>query len=222
MAPGVEDVAVQALTQANDVIVATGLTAHVFESAASGGGTATIVFADCPGTNSTPSTTHTTCAMNLLGESRDDHMADVVLMVVNDMTGCGGAPPAMVNAFTISHANEHLAHAVVKASCITNPVRGKKVAAHELGHLLSLEHHDGDPSPNVPVSYNHAGEDSLLGFGKLTADGDEGDGFLCDYHGFFSENGRGRLFPPRSAQSSAMAIQTSTTRSGGKIERTKP
>lgn len=190
-----------ALVQANLVMIGTGLSTRVFESASFDAADMPEVFlANCPSSSDTPSEVLTTCASEQLSDLRDAHSADVVLMVVENMELCGGVPPEMLGEgnVPVSASNENLAYAVVKQSCITNPSNNMQAAAHELGHLLSLEHHSGDPNPEIPVSYNHAAVDSLLGLlGNLTAEATPGDigplcqlGLSCQYHAFFSADGK--------------------------------
>lgn len=184
-------------------MIGTGLAGQVFESAAlNSAGIPEVFSADCLGTVTTPSEELTACAMNQFADLRDEHEADVVLMVVNDMNRCGGVPPQMVGqgAPTISPENEDIAYAVVKVTCITAPSNNMRVAAHELGHLLSLEHKENDPNPDLPVTFNHAATSTFLFLaGELTADADPSDvllctiGLLCQFHGFFS--GDGITFP---------------------------
>lgn len=110
------------------------------------------------------------------------------------MDQCGAVPTAMINAPYAFHANENLAYAAISRSCFQLATNGQPVAAHEVTHLLSVEHVRGDDFPNKPAPFtaNHAATD--LNF-DATAGASPGDcfPFNCIWHNFLSD--KDKTFP---------------------------
>lgn len=102
---------VQALNQANIVMDNTpNLAFYDFESAATSAGPIEepiVLSASCSGSASTPAATLLACAVAELADEREQHNADVVLLVVNNFNLCGAVPPDMMNRPSISQANSH-------------------------------------------------------------------------------------------------------------------
>jgi hypothetical protein len=153
------------------------------------------------------------CLEDALETRRNSVNADIVVAVVPVVgTLCGAVPPGMINAPNVSSSNERLAYAVLKQSCITAPSNNMKIASHEVGHLLSLEHHDSDPATSLPlgIPHNHAEED----FDDHTVMGSPEDDCIstsinCNGHDFLSEVGR--TFPDggsagNASESNAKAV----------------
>ncbi len=201
------------LLQMNTTMSNSGLGSLDFVSASSTFGNPDVEFVT--GCTSTNPVTLLNCIRNKLKTQRDTVNADVVVTVVPSLSLCGSVMPQMINANYISDDNQHLAYAVLKLSCITAPSNNMKVASHEVGHLLSLEHHDNDPEPNKPAGYpaNHAEED----FDDHTVMGSPTDDCLipsiaCNGHDFLSAVGA--TFPDggsagNSSQSNAKAVVSS-------------
>jgi len=159
-----------------------------------------------------------TCLQSGLASRRNAVNADIVVAVAPLVgTLCGAVPPSMINAPLVVFWNEDLAYAVLKQNCITTPSNNIKVASHEVGHLLSLEHHDADPLTDLPLGFsdNHAEED----FDDHTVMGSAKDDCIstsinCNGHDFFSQNGR--QFPDggsagNSSDSNSVAVISSST-----------
>lgn len=159
-----------------------------------------------------------TCLQSGLTSRRNAVNADIVV-VVAPLVGvlCGAVPPSMINAPLVAVWNQYLAYAVLKQDCITAPSNNMKVASHEVGHLLSLEHHDSDPLTDLPLGFsdNHAEED----FDDHTVMGSPVDDCIspfvsCNGHDFFSQDGR--QFPDggsagNSSESNAVSVISSST-----------
>ena len=134
------------------------------------------------------------CLKSVLEGRRNAVNADIVVAVAPLVGGlCGSVNEGMINPGTIDIFYEFLGYAVLKQNCITEPSNGQRIASHEVGHLLYLEHHDDDPATNLPAgfSHNHAEED----FDDHTVMGDPKDDCIdkdvnCNGHDFFSETGR--------------------------------
>lgn len=183
------------LSQANTTMFNSGLGFNHFQSASFIGSLEEVFEVTCPTSNFT---ILFLCLSTQLGDDRNTNNADIVLVVVTNLADCGFAAPGMINRPTISVSNSHLAYAVVRADCLTAPPAQIKAASHEIGHLLSLEHREGDPATSLPIGYpaNHAAED----FDDLTVGGSpSGDCpiFPCDINDFFSEDGK--TFPDGGA-----------------------
>lgn len=138
---------------------------------------------------STNGATLVNCARNNLSAKRNAVSADIVLLMVSQdiANDCGSVDPAMINRPTVSQLNEHLGYAVIEKACFFLKTNGQVVASHEVGHLLSIEHVDGDQSGSLPLlaDANHAMENV---FNNATAVASVGDCFpSCTWHNFFSD-----------------------------------
>jgi hypothetical protein len=82
---------------------------------------------------------------------RDSHGADIVALLVNQLTNACG------QAFTmdlVGNAFESYAFAVIDRHCAT--LAGKYTFAHELAHVMSARHDwNADSKNNAPYPYNH-------------------------------------------------------------------
>ena len=175
--------------------------AYEFESAAfTASGTPKVIDVTCiSGTG----VTLNLCARNQLSTKRTNNDADIVVLAVEEITdensNCALVPPQMINA-TIGPHNHELAYVLVQASCLPVLESGILAVPHEIGHLLSLEHHDSDVDP-LPRPDNHAAEAGS----NLTLMGSIGDCYpSCDdvvFHQFLSSDGA--QFPDGSAAGDA-------------------
>lgn len=119
---------------------------YEFESA-----TPTMQHANCA---DGPRETVILCAQSELAARRTQYDADVVVMAVNDITDdSASVPPAMINRPFVSHDNEHLAFVIVDKTYLVPDARDRLYLAHELTHILSIEHHDGDPATDFPAVF---------------------------------------------------------------------
>ena len=176
-----------------------------FESAAVQAGAPQVFTAACPSGLDAKDTA--LCAIAELADERDQFDADIVVMVVENIQGdCGGVRPEMINAWSISALNSIFAYAVIDTECLNTTVRNREGFAHEVGHLLSLEHHDHDPDLDKParvtipqpiedITYNHAEEAGVSGGWNLTVMASMGDcGPIGCLNGtwfpFYSEDGK--------------------------------
>jgi hypothetical protein len=199
------------LIQMNTTMSNSGLGSLDFVSADTIGGVPVVDFV--PLCSATDEILLLDCLQDALETRRNSVSADIVVTVAPTVGSlCGATPPGMIDAFTISGDNGHLAYAVLKNSCLISPSNNMKIASHEIGHLLSLEHHDDDHFPLLPqgISDNHAEED----FDDHTVMGSPKDDCIstsinCNGHDFFSEVGR--TFPDggsagNSSTSNAKAV----------------
>ena len=157
-----------------------------FESASMSLGVPEVFETNC---GSSDLLTLTQCAQTNLSNLRNEKNADIVLLMVSQdiANDCGGVPPEMINAFTVSQLNEGLAFAVIERNCFNEQFNNQVVASHEVGHLLAIEHVDGDQAENLPAlaDANHAYENI---FNNATAVASPGDCFPnCTWHNFFSD-----------------------------------
>jgi len=173
------------LSQLNGTMSMSGLASNDFHSASFSNNNPEVHDVICPGTDSVALNL---CARSKLSGKRNEVNADIVLMMAPTVVGCGGTLPGMINAPTIGQDNQNLAYAVVSKACFIAATRGQQVASHEVSHLLSIEHHDGDQHSTLPVLWtaNHAAED----FDDFTVGAGAGDCLWCDWHNWFSQDGR--------------------------------
>lgn len=153
-APGVTSIqALGALQEINLLMDNSGLNGYDFANALGSG--SVLPANECVGS------VHTfllACAM-ALGFERDAVNADIVILVVPSLapTGpypvCGAVPDLMINLPWITRWNHPLGFAVVATQC---SIPGNfQLASHEVLHLLSIEHQDGDSDIDDPVRDNH-------------------------------------------------------------------
>ena len=82
-------------------------------------------------------------------ELRDDHAADVVVLIVNRGDACGWSKVMP----TVSARNESQAYAVVRQDCAGVPIWS---FAHELGHIMGARHNlEDDETEGEPFPFNH-------------------------------------------------------------------
>jgi hypothetical protein len=140
------------------------------------------------------------CVRTKLRDQRNQYAADIVLVLVPflDLSSigdeaCGAVMEGMVNAYTISDVNRHLAYAAVETTCFAIMPDGLKVASHEVGHLLSIEH-KADTAELLPVVISGSVEDNHAAVvgqqATVTAASYDCVGFTCNYSDFFSEAGK--------------------------------
>ena len=149
--------------------------------------------------SSTNPVTLVDCARNSLSAMRNSVSADIVLlMVYQDIAGdCGGVDPDMINRPTISQANQDLAYVVVEKGCFNQAYNSQVVASHEVGHVLSIEHEEGDPAIDLPAGggpTNHAYDNIYDNATEVASAGD--CLFNCDFHNFFSDKDKDFLSLP--------------------------
>lgn len=143
--------ALSAIPQLNALMVNSGLNSYVFENAGVNYAAPNLTIPSmCIGTDPEALVS---CAMAQHLDDRDNYDADIVLLVVPSISvaKCGGVSNSMINANDISNSNQHLAYAAVGAACAWPGF----LASHEVLHLLSIEHKNGDPELNKPVRDNH-------------------------------------------------------------------
>lgn len=131
------------------------------------------------------------CVRNLYEPLRNENAADIVVALVTDVRDslgrsvCGAVKKDMIDAPDISNGQQHLAYTVIAIDCYLSEPNGIKVASHEIGHLMSLEHLS-DENDNFPVSDNHA---AMSGNWVTQMAGFE-DCASCLVEDFFSEAGK--------------------------------
>jgi hypothetical protein len=81
--------------------------------------------------------------MDIVHTWRDQYLADVVVLIVNDQSYCGLASAVLANAST--------AFAAVDYTCAT----GNYSFGHEIGHLQGARHDRTSDSTNTPFQYGH-------------------------------------------------------------------
>ena len=80
---------------------------------------------------------------------RDNHAADVVVLIVNRGDACGWSKVMP----TVSARNESQAYAVVRQDCAGVPMWS---FAHELGHIMGARHNrEDDGTEGEPFAFNH-------------------------------------------------------------------
>ena len=80
---------------------------------------------------------------------RDDHAADVVVLIVDRGDACGWSKVMP----TVSARNESQAYAVVRQDCAGLPMWS---FAHELGHIMGARHNrEDDGTEGQPFAFNH-------------------------------------------------------------------
>ncbi|MEO1034937.1 MAG: zinc-dependent metalloprotease family protein [Pseudomonadota bacterium] len=136
------------------------------------------------------------CVESQLGSERDNFAADVVLVVtaIPVDAGCGAVFEDTINRVAIGVQNNRYGYMVVEQGCIVAATRGQKVASHEFGHILNLEH-IGDPEESTPRPDNHAiksGDGERATVMAHTSECKSG----CEWVDYFSEVPR--VFPDAS------------------------
>lgn len=133
------------------------------------------------------------CAEDKLEATRNQHNADIVLMLVSTLgsTTCGGTPPGLVNTFFVLSSQRQFGYAVVSNQCmLTN---GLYPASHEVLHLLYAEHKLNDKHTNRPLGArdNHAATQRNFATAGATFSDCKPNYSTCSkFQNFMSEDGK--------------------------------